>query len=74
MAYSLIFLLKNVSSLQKLLTFFFSKNTCELDIVLTRTVNSLTTKALVKLTMLWTTGPWSDEDFVFSRLLIVTVA
>ena len=37
---------------------FFSKNTYGLDIVLTRTVNILTTIALVKLTMLWTTGPW----------------
>ena len=32
--------------------FFFSKNTCELDIVLTRAVNILTTNELVKLTML----------------------
>ena len=30
----------------------FSKNTCELDIVLTRTINILTTNKLVKLTML----------------------
>ena len=37
--------------LQKLLT-FFSKNTCELDTVLTRTVNILTTNEHVKLTML----------------------
>ena len=37
---------------------FCSKNTCELDIVLTRTVNILTTNELVKLKMLWTTGPW----------------
>ena len=37
---------------------FFSKNICELDIVLTRTFNILTTNKLVKLTMLWTTGPW----------------
>ena len=36
---------------------FFSKNTCELDIVLTRTVNILITNELVKLTTLWTTGP-----------------
>ena len=49
--------------LQKLLTFFqqihifFPKNTSELDIVLTRTVNILTTKKLIKLTTLWTTGP-----------------
>ena len=33
--------------LQKLLTFFFSKNTCEVDIVLTRTVNILTSNELV---------------------------
>ena len=37
---------------------FFSKNTCELDVVLPRTINILTTNELVKLTMLWTTGPW----------------
>ena len=36
---------------------FFRKNTGELDIVLTRTVNILTTNKLIKLTMLWTTGP-----------------
>ena len=36
---------------------FFSINTCELDIILTRTINILTTNGLVKLTMLWTTGP-----------------
>ena len=36
---------------------FFSKNTCELDIVLTRTVNILTTNELVKLMTLQTTGP-----------------
>ena len=31
---------------------FFSKNTCELDIVLTKTVNILTTDEFVKLTIL----------------------
>ena len=45
--------------------FFSAKNTCELDIVLTRTVNILTTNKLVKLKMLWTTGPctfqWEGE-------------
>ena len=41
--------------MQKLLT-FFSKNTCELDILLTRTINILTTNERVKLTMLRTTG------------------
>ena len=35
---------------------FFSKNTCELDNVLIRTVNILATNELIKLTMLWTTG------------------
>ena len=60
MAYMLIFLLKkNVSSfcICKSYSHFFSKNTCELDIVLTRTVNILTINELVKLTTLWTTGP-----------------
>ena len=36
---------------------FISKNTCELGIVLTRTANILTTNQLIKLMMLWTTGP-----------------
>ena len=35
---------------------FFSKNICEVD-RLSRTVNILTTNELVKLTMLWITGP-----------------
>ena len=56
MAYMLVFLLKNVH-LQTLLT-FFQQNTRELDIVLSRTLNILTINVLVKLTMLWTTGPW----------------
>ena len=43
--------------LQKLLTFFFRKNTCELDIVLTRTINILNTKELVKLTKFEQLGP-----------------
>ena len=37
---------------------FFSAKIPELDIVLTRTVNILTTNELAKVTMLWTTGPW----------------
>ena len=37
---------------------FQQKNTCELDIVLTRTVNIFTSNELVKLTTLWTTGSW----------------
>ena len=52
--------------LQKLPT-FFNKKTCELDIVLTRTVYILTTKELVKLTMLWTTGPrfYQGDNFTY---------
>ena len=46
---------------------FFSKNTCELEIVLTRIVNILTTNELVKLTMLWTTGPW----YISGAILVV---
>ena len=38
-------------------THIFQQNTCELDVVLTKTVNILTTNELVKLMMLWTTGP-----------------
>ena len=59
MAYTLIFLLKKMwvaFAFAKATHIFFSKNTCELDIVLTRTVNILTTNKLVKLTMLWATG------------------
>ena len=41
--------------------FFFSRNTSELDVVLTRTVNILATNELVKLTMLCTTEPWSSS-------------
>ena len=53
----LIFLLeKKWNAVASTLT-FFSKNTCELDNVLTRTLNILTTKKPVKLTMLWTTRP-----------------
>ena len=44
-------------SICKSYSHFFSKNTCEIDIVLTRTVNILTTNELVKLMMLWTSGP-----------------
>ena len=48
MAYTLIFLLKKCKATH----IFFSKNTCELNIVFTRTVNILTTNKLLKLTML----------------------
>ena len=56
--YMLIFLLKkNVSNFcillkecEQKLFIFFQQNTCELDIVLNKTVNILTTYELVKLT------------------------
>ena len=38
-------------------THIFSENTCELDVVLTRIVNILTTNELTQLMMLWTTRP-----------------
>ena len=41
-----------VNAFAKAKHIFFSRNTCELDIVLTRTVNILTTNELVKLMML----------------------
>ena len=49
MAYTLIFLLKNMSSFgicKSYSRFFFNKNTCELDIILARTVNILTINEL----------------------------
>ena len=62
-AYTLIFCWKNVNTfcIGKTYSHFFSKNTCEFDIVLTKTSNILTTTELIKLTMLWTTGPWESN-------------
>ena len=60
MAYKLIFVPKKMWVAFAL---FFNKNTYELDIVLTSTVNILITNELVKLTILWTAGPrFDDED------------
>ena len=62
MAYTLIFLLKNVSSfcIAKATDIFSAKYLWFfLDFVITRTFNSLTTNELVKLTMFWTIGPWA---------------
>ena len=44
-------------AVQKLLTFFQQKNIRILYIESTKTVNEMTLNELVKLTMLWTTGP-----------------
>ena len=55
MVYTLVCLLKKNEisfCICKSYSHFFIKNTCELDIVLTRTVNILTTNELVKLTTL----------------------
>ena len=58
--YANIFAEKNMSSfcICKSCSHFFSKITCELSIVLSRTVKISTTNKLIKLTMLWKTGPW----------------
>ena len=44
-------------AVQKLLTFFQQKNIRILYIESAETVNEMTLNELVKLTMLWTTGP-----------------
>ena len=46
-------------AVQKLLTFFSAKNIRILYIKSAKTVNEMTLNELVKLTTLWTTGPWS---------------
>ena len=46
-------------AVQKLLT-FFQQNISELYIESAKTVNEMTLNELVKLTTLWTTGPWWD--------------
>ena len=57
MAYMLMFLLRKLweaFAFAKATHIFSAKNTCELDIVLTRTFNILTTNELIKLKMRWT--------------------
>ena len=70
-AYTHIFAEKNVSSfcICKSYSHFFSKNTCELDIVLTRTFNILTTNYTIKLMMLLTTGPCVRRIAIFCILV-----
>ena len=46
-------------AVQKLLTFFQQKKIKILYIESAKTVNEMTLNELVKLTTLWTTGPWS---------------
>ena len=52
--------------MQKLLTFFSAKNIRILYIESAKTVNEMTLNELVKLTTLWTTGPWLVEVGVAS--------
>ena len=73
MAYMLIFLLKKMwvaFAFAKATHIFFSKNTCKLDIVLTRTVNILTTNELVKLTTLEQLGPDLLYNYGMLHILI----
>ena len=58
MAYTLMFLLKNVSCICKSNSHFSSKNTCELDIVLTRRVNILTTNKPASVAQLDAPSDW----------------
>ena len=51
-------------ALQKLLTFFSAKNISTLDFRRTRRLNESLTNDFVKLTMLWTTGPWTNFSMV----------
>ena len=57
------FLLKNVSSFRnaKATHIFSAKNIRILYIESAKTVNEMTLNELVKLTMLWTTGPWASS-------------
>ena len=54
-------------AVQKLLTFFSAKNIRILCIESAKTVNEMTLNELVKITMLWTTGPcqnlyWEGQE------------
>ena len=49
-------------ALQKLLTFFSAKNIRILYIKSAKTVYEMTLNELVKLTTLWTTGPWTQSS------------
>ena len=74
MAFTLIFLLKKKSEqlcICKNYSHFFSKNTCELDIVLSRTVKILTTNERVKLRMFEQLG--QDKYFFFLFLKKKTI-
>ena len=54
-------------AVQKLLTFFQQKNIKILCIESAKTVNEMTINELIKLTTLWTTGPWLKKCFISSH-------
>ena len=56
--------------MQKLHNFFFSKNTCELDIVLTGTVHIFTTNKLVKLKCFEQLGPGFLDHTVRNKTVL----
>ena len=70
-----IFLLKKMwvaFAAQKLLTFFSAKNIRILCIESAKRVNEMTLKELVKLTTLWTAGPWCFflNSYIFHQILL----
>ena len=70
--YAEIFCWKNVSSFcsAKATHIFSAKNIRILYIEFAKTVNEMTLNELVKLTTLWTTGPWSVLIVCMKKLCI----
>ena len=68
--YAEIFCWKNVSSFcsAKATHIFSAKNIRILYIESSKTVNEMTLNELLKLTTLWTTGPWRIEVWKFQQL------
>ena len=59
-------------AVQKLLTFFSAKNIRILYIDSAKTVNEMTLNELVKLTTLWTTGPWIAGPLIVKKTAYIT--
>ena len=74
--YAEIFCWKNVSSFcsAKATHIFSAKNIRILYIESAKTVNEMTLNELVKLTTLWTTGPWfgADMKIIFLALIVLS--
>ena len=58
-------------AVQKLLTFFSAKNIKILYIESAKTVNEMTLNELVKLTTLWTTGPWCIAKAIYQTMQLL---